>query len=61
MFSDGLLTESFHPGEMSIAGLDDGTRQEVFELFLELRTNYGAYGPAACMSLSVSECQALVA
>lgn len=61
VFSDGLLTESFHPGEMSIAGLDDGTRQEVFELFPDLRTNYGAYGPAARMSLSVSESQALVA
>ena len=61
VFSDGLLTESFHPGEMSIAGLDDNTRQEVFELFPELRTNYGAYGPAARMSLSVSVSQALVA
>lgn len=61
VFSGGLLTESFHPGEMSIAGLDDKTRAEVFDLFPELRSNVGAYGPAARASVSVAECQALVA
>ena len=44
----------------ALAGLDTNTRNEVFELFPELRSDYGAYGQAARLSLSVSESACLV-
>jgi len=55
IYSDGLPTESFHPGDLSLSGLDDDTRNEVFDIFPELRSDFGAYGQAARLSLSVSE------
>ncbi len=60
VFSNNLPTESFHPGDLSLAGLDDEARNEVFELFPELRSDYTSYGPAAHMSLSVSESSILM-
>ena len=33
VYSNNLPSESFHPGDLSLAGLDDEARNEVFELF----------------------------
>jgi hypothetical protein len=47
--------KAFTPSDLSLSGLDDDTRNEVFDIFPELRSNFGAYGQAARLSLSVSE------
>ena len=41
ILSDGAWTESFQPGDMSLAGIGDEQRQEIFELFPELATKEG--------------------
>ena len=41
VLSDGIWTESFHPGDYSIKGLDDQARREIFALFPELATEQG--------------------
>ncbi|GLQ34755.1 hypothetical protein GCM10007939_10380 [Amylibacter marinus] len=53
--SDGLITESFQPGDMSVAGLDDAARTEVLTLFPDLAYNCESFGPSARLSLSVKE------
>lgn len=37
IFAEGAATESFHPGQGAIKGLDDSTRSELFEIFPELK------------------------
>lgn len=48
ILSDGAWTESFQPGDMSLAGIGDAQRQEILELFPELATQDGieAYASA---------------
>ncbi|MGB5863064.1 MAG: Hint domain-containing protein [Sulfitobacter sp.] len=48
ILSDGVWTESFQPGDMSIAGVGDAARDELLELFPELGTTAGieAYASA---------------
>lgn len=48
ILSDGIWTESFQPGDMSLAGVDDAARDEILELFPELATRAGidAYSAA---------------
>lgn len=41
VLSDGAWTESFQPGDHSLAGIGDAQRQEIFELFPELSTADG--------------------
>lgn len=60
VMSDGAWTESFQPGDMSLAGLDQDQRDEVLGLFPELseksgRTSYGA----ARMSLKSHQARVL--
>jgi hypothetical protein len=52
VMSDGAWTESFQPGDLSLAGLDQEQRDELLTLFPELAQEGGrkAYG-AARMSL----------
>jgi len=48
VLSDGAWTESFQPGDQSLRGLDNAQRNEIFELFPDLRTEEGqkAYSAA---------------
>lgn len=44
VLSDGSWTESFQPGDMSLAGIGDEQRDEILELFPELATKQGIDG-----------------
>ncbi|QBF31656.1 Hint domain-containing protein [Thalassococcus sp. S3] len=48
VLSDGAWTESFQPGDQTLAGVGDAQRNEIFELFPELKTPEGvaAYNSA---------------
>ena len=48
VLSDGTWTESFQPGDLSLAGIGNAQRQEILELFPELATREGveAYSSA---------------
>lgn len=60
--SDGLWSESFQPGDMSLAGLDRPQREELLALFPELQTRSGQRSyTAARMSLRAHEARALLA
>ena len=41
VLSDGTWSESFHPGDYSMNGIDDSSRDEIYSLFPELRTPAG--------------------
>jgi len=41
VLSDGTWTESFQPGDQTLAGIGNAQRQEIFELFPELNTPEG--------------------
>ncbi|MFG6500347.1 MULTISPECIES: Hint domain-containing protein [unclassified Sulfitobacter] len=61
ILSDGTWTESFQPGDMSLAGIGEEQRQEIFELFPELATKDGIEGyTAARRSLKKHEASLLV-
>ncbi len=45
VFSDGLASESFHPGRQALGSMDHATRLELLALFPELL--HGEYGAAA--------------
>lgn len=48
--TNGVMTESFHPGQHSMSEMDDDTRRELFHLFPELQSKEGL-GPTARMAL----------
>jgi Ca2+-binding RTX toxin-like protein len=60
VLSDGVWSESFQPGDQSLAGLDGAQRDEIFALFPDLATGPGrsAYG-AARRALRAHEAQVL--
>ncbi len=60
IFSEGIPTESFHPGDYSVKGLADETRDELFELFPELAKEGFDYGPSARLSLKRREATQLI-
>ncbi|MBY6113476.1 Hint domain-containing protein [Mameliella alba] len=62
VMSDGAWTESFQPGDLSLAGLDDGPRSELLTLFPELSNTPGreAY-TAARASLKADQARLLLA
>ena len=41
VLSDGAWTESFHPGDYSITGIDKDARAEILALFPDLATEQG--------------------
>ncbi len=47
ILSDGTWSESFQPGDMSLAGVGDAQRDEILELFPELATRVGIEAYAA--------------
>ena len=61
ILSDGTWTESFQPGDMSLAGIGEEQRNEILELFPELATQDGIEGYAAARrSLKKHEASLLV-
>ncbi|MCL7464342.1 Hint domain-containing protein [Phaeovulum sp. NW3] len=58
--SDGLLSESFHPGPHSATLLDEDTRAEVLALFPELGPGFQGGGPTARMCATGKEAQAMM-
>ena len=46
MVTNGLATESFHPGPTSLDGIDRDAAEELYEIFPGLRHNPDAYGPS---------------
>ncbi|MDB2407058.1 Hint domain-containing protein [Jannaschia sp.] len=60
ILSDGAWTESFQPGDASLAGLGDAQREELLSLFPELRDGAGREGyVAARRSLKRREAELL--
>ncbi len=60
--ADGAWTESFQPGDLSLRGLDDPQRDELFAIFPELRERAGAQSWAAArLSLKAHEVRVLMA
>ena len=41
VLSDGAWTESFQPGDQTLAGVGDASRDEILEIFPELATRIG--------------------
>ncbi|MHA3978514.1 Hint domain-containing protein [Halovulum sp. GXIMD14794] len=59
--SEGVPSESYHPGETGLADLDQDTRAEVLQLFPELADNPATYGHACRPTLTAHQAKALVA
>ncbi|MEM9061765.1 MAG: Hint domain-containing protein [Pseudomonadota bacterium] len=57
--ANGAASESFHPGEQGIGWMAEEVREEIFEIFPQLRVEIEGYGPAARTSLKAYEVRAL--
>ncbi|MBZ8118566.1 Hint domain-containing protein [Roseovarius sp. LXJ103] len=57
IYADGAATESFHAGDVGISAISDQSREEMFTIFPELRTNPNAYGKTARPCLKRHEAQ----
>ncbi len=57
VFANGVMMESFHPGERSIAGLTLEARDELLKIFPALKSNPDMFGPLARSILSTVEMQ----
>ncbi|MBL4806750.1 MAG: Hint domain-containing protein [Rhodobacteraceae bacterium] len=55
IFSEGAMTESFHPGQVSTDVMSSEARAEILTLFPELESNLASYGPAARSVLAPHE------
>ena len=53
--TDGLASESLHPGEMARTALGGADKAELFALFPDLRTDTTGYGPTARHATTVSQ------
>ncbi|MDA9019555.1 Hint domain-containing protein [Flavimaricola sp.] len=60
ILAEGAPTESFHPGQLGLDGIDEAAREELFMIFPELRTNPNGFGKAARQSLKSFEAQLLL-
>lgn len=60
VLANGAPSESFFPGHHGLSTLTDPSRDEVFRLFPELRSNLAAYGPAVRPCVKAGEARALV-
>lgn len=61
IWSNGAVTESFHPIDSSLAGVSREARAELLALFPEICGSISDYGPAARPTLSGAEAQVLAA
>ena len=59
--ASGVWSESFHPGGYGISGLSDRSREALFDLRPDLRSNPDGYGSAARMSVRRHEAMLLAA
>ncbi|CAD0184568.1 hypothetical protein RUESEDTHA_01450 [Ruegeria sp. THAF57] len=51
IMTNGLATESFHPGPTSLDGIDRDAANELYEIFPGLRSNANEFGPSALPGL----------
>ena len=59
--SEGLATESFHPGPQTMGDFSDETLEELTTIFPELDPETGrGYGPSVRRSLKTYEAKALI-
>ncbi len=59
IYAEGAATESFHAGDVGISAISDQSRDEMFALFPELRSDIGAYGDTARTCLKAHEARLL--
>jgi hypothetical protein len=59
IYADGMLSESFHPGQVGLDAMEPYMRAEILELFPQLQHDEQCYGPAARFSLRQFEGEAL--
>ncbi|MFQ6546530.1 Hint domain-containing protein [Aestuariibius sp. 2305UL40-4] len=60
VFSNGALSESFHPGETGLSAVEEAQREELFSIFPELAASVDSFGPSARPSLKRYEASLLV-
>jgi hypothetical protein len=61
IYSNGLPSESFHPGAVGLETIEDEYRAELFQVFPDLRTAPMGFGPSARPSLKIREAAAIAA
>jgi Ca2+-binding RTX toxin-like protein len=59
IYAQGAATESFHAGDIGISAISDQSREEMFSVFPELRSNPNAYGATARPCLKRHEARLL--
>jgi hypothetical protein len=59
VYANGAPSESFHPGELGMGSMAEESREEILDLFPELRSDNTAYGPSARTSLKAGEAKIL--
>ena len=59
IYAEGAATESFHAGDIGISAISDQSREEMFSVFPELRSNPNAYGDTARPCLKRHEARLL--
>lgn len=60
VFAESAASESFHPSDLSLTGVADEAREELFKLFPELRTMPTGHGPTARLCLKAHEARLLM-
>ena len=60
VMANGAPSESFYPGESGLETLTDPARDELFQVFPELRTDIGNYGALCRSVVKASDARALV-
>lgn len=60
VLAEGIAAESFHPADQTISALDHDAREELLQIFPELRHATSAYGPLARPAIGSAEARALV-
>ena len=61
VYSNGVETESFHPGFAGVDALDAAKQDELYKLFPELELDAGSYGETARTTLKDFEVDVLLA
>ena len=59
VIANGAPSESFFPGDSGLDAIEEAARAEVFQLFPELRSNLGSYGPASRICVRPHEARAM--
>ncbi|MFX0544960.1 Hint domain-containing protein [Roseovarius sp. S1116L3] len=59
VMAEGAESESFHPGDVGISAMNEDIREEIYEIFPQLRGDPSIYGPAARTSVNKQEARLL--